>query len=1076
MTEYLNFEPNEFKIIEEFDFDETIERPEAIRFYTLDEQVNDAYEKFVPRTGRISSYQLEEIKKEVDKIKDLYEKFIVPEADTYSLKDPTYGVNIPWIFPVYASNELQTYDFEKEWLPLFDSNTTGFYPRMLASLPKPYLANNATPFPISKITRFLSEEGKDPIMGLPNYEMTRRKIHETRKVEIMSQAIEGTADLIGFKGYYALERPVEVPNPTPDHEFFKDNKAVFIEKTAPLRDIIPSIDAIITHGVPANTRDPYNVGMKYLKVYDVTLADIPWQAWKTRFPPVEESPVYHQPKELPYPKVTEFSPPDELLKEYKTKYYPGLSQRNWLMSQIDAGNLVAKMLLSLTGKVGIVNQSAEILATGKPPLEDVDPQMCQLQNISFNEFTLRGIFRDKKCVPLDFILEERKQIGYKNRLGWKDSTANDILIEYLKALEGFKVYNIHEKHAHETKVPIIEDSDERKEVVAILQDTRRFNDDKIRDLRELLRDTAVTNHVYNDKTHNRFVLCEHTLEQLAGSIDKDRKKFLEYWTALESGFRVCKFCGERVVEEDFVEQQDYTEDGFKVVRTSAIETKQAGPHDELQLFTTGLKGLAPLFNLKNPEDDTLFLIISILQILPEAGQVKPILDKLHMITSGIKPGVKGEVKTKGAMALGAACILIQSHIPILISRRSFGTLPLYLDGYPRDESTPGKKLIVDSILLAISRTFGDFPTALKGPSVEFIRAVLKDREDIKKLSLLTIKKLLEPPFDKDGLLKNKLVEARAHRANTPVVVDEVKELIPTIAPPEKAERITGYEKCHSGRPYWTTQNPPLYRQARAFVTIRVGMTDVPLLEPSLSERNVPSNVEDSEIRKNLAIKLSKDIKLKIGDDWRINIRLATHLASIFRESFPELDTLDVSQGDGKLRDITKGYLHKILKGIEGNVEKLRTFQAHLDATDVGMYIMTTDVETARKNTLTLRAKERTTFTERMRLKSDIDREITKELLKIGNVGKSAYIIVNKNREEFAQELEDSLEDDNNKEELVQKEEEDTGVGEPRHLNEQGAVGMPENTDNGDYGDYEAEALNEGKDYEQEYMADENDPI
>jgi uncharacterized protein with von Willebrand factor type A (vWA) domain len=137
--------------------------------------------------------------------------------------------------------------------------------------------------------------------------------------------------------------------------------------------------------------------------------------------------------------------------------------------------------------------------------------------------------------------------------------------------------------------------------------------------------------------------------------------------------------------------------------------------------------------------------------------------------------------------------------------------------------------------------------------------------------------------------------------------------------------------------------------------------------------------------------------------------------------------------------------------------------------------MTTDLTDDKKNMMTLRAKERTTFTERMKLKSDVDREVTKELLKYGNIGKSAYVIVNRNREEFAQELEESLKADKLKEE-ESKEEEDTGVGEPRHLNEQGAVGMPENTDNGDYGDYQAEAVNEGKDYEQEYMADENDPI
>jgi len=1077
MAEYLNFEPNEFKIIEEFEFDETVQKPENIRFFTLDEQVNDAFDKFVPRMGRVSSYRLERIKEEVDKIQDLYEKFIVPEADDYSLRKPEYGRELNWIHPVYQSDERREYDFETEWNPIFTSDAAGFYPRMLAALPRPYMMAGETPYTFSKPTRFVAEDGKTPIIALPNYVTTRKKRHEDGKIEIIDMQVEGTADQVQFKGYYADQRSIDVPEPHPDHPFLKSKDAVYLETTAPLDEIIPSINSIVLHGVPAGTRDPYNVGMRYLKIYDVSLADIPWEAWKSRFPPVEGITVYPKPRELPYPKVDEFTPPPQLLKEYKIKYSSGLSQRNWLMNQIDAGNLVIKMLLSEAGKVGIVNQSAEILATGKPTLEQVKPEDCHLENLSFNEFILRGIYRDKNCVPLDFIREERKQIGYRNRIGWTDSTANDILVNYLKSLDAYRTLTYKEKYVPETKTAAVEESKVREEVVAILNDRKRYRDDKLKDILEIVRELPISKHNYNDLINGRFVLCEHTLELLGGVLDKDRKTFKDKWTVKENGFRVCKFCGERVMEDDFEEQEMYTEDGFKVVRASELETEEVVSTKELAAYTTDLKSLVSLFNLNDPAEDAFFLTMSILQITPEAGILKTVLDKLRSLTSGIKPTAKDAKKVLGAMGVGALCILIQIHIPILLPRRNFGTVKMVLSGFPRDDPKPKDFSIVDSLLLAIRKTFESSPTAFKGPAADFVRASFYEKADVRNKTITAINFLLSPKVDKDSALKNALVDAKAHRANVTAVEESVNSLIPTVVnPPANAPLITNYESCESGRPYWTTPNNPKYKQSDIKIIDRIPSTNAPLLEPSESERAVPAEITDSEIRKNLHIKLSKDIKLKIGDDWRTNIRLATHLASIFNVSFPELDTLDTTKGDGLLRDITKGFLHKILKQIEGNDKNLRIFQEHLDKTDVSLYIMTTDLNADKKNTMTLRAKERTTFTERMKLKSDIDREVTKELLKYGNIGKSAYVIVNRNREEFAQELEDSLMADRMKEELEEEKVEDTGVGEPRHLNEQGAVGMPENTDNGDYGDYEAEPINEGKDYQQEYMADENDPI
>jgi hypothetical protein len=59
----LTFTPEEYQILEDIEFDETIERPEAIRFYTLPEQTTDAYEKLMPR-GRTTRFQRDKVRLE----------------------------------------------------------------------------------------------------------------------------------------------------------------------------------------------------------------------------------------------------------------------------------------------------------------------------------------------------------------------------------------------------------------------------------------------------------------------------------------------------------------------------------------------------------------------------------------------------------------------------------------------------------------------------------------------------------------------------------------------------------------------------------------------------------------------------------------------------------------------------------------------------------------------------------------------------------------------------------------------------------------------------------------------------
>ena len=78
MEPILNFDPStEFEILETFDYEEEIQRPEELRFYTLDEQLLDYQSKVVSGKQRLTNFEIQKVYNEVDRIRNVYNKIIV---------------------------------------------------------------------------------------------------------------------------------------------------------------------------------------------------------------------------------------------------------------------------------------------------------------------------------------------------------------------------------------------------------------------------------------------------------------------------------------------------------------------------------------------------------------------------------------------------------------------------------------------------------------------------------------------------------------------------------------------------------------------------------------------------------------------------------------------------------------------------------------------------------------------------------------------------------------------------------------------------------------------------------------
>ena len=1065
--EFFTFDPTEFQILEEIEFDETVQRPERIRFYTVQEQTTDAYERMLPR-GRVTRFEREEVQRDVDRLKELYEDLVVATAEDYTLREPERGTNMPWVHPIYATSDRKAYDWGTAYKPLFDNpRQPNFYPRLLASLPRPYGESEGVPYPITRPTEMVAEDGLVPIRALPIYEMTRTQRHEDKTISIIKVPVEGTQDIVPFVGYSLDKRSLDVPNPLADHPFLKSNEAAVVRTTVPLTEAAPSLDAVLTHGVPV-TSDPYRVAQPYLKLYDIRLQDIPWSSWKARFPPAEVVTTRPEATPLEFPKTTQVAPPENLIEKYKTPYLPGVSVRTWLMQQLDGGDLVPKMLLSKA----IDNGSVELIPGADLPTAsypETTLEECRLTGTSFPEFQTRGILRRTwpetyQCIPLEFIKQERAREGYTRRKAWKESTGGEILEEYSRAIEAVRpVGDFPRKTAPESKTPARPESIRRTEVLAVQNDPRRLPEDKLRDIQELLKETTLTTNVYSDP-EGLFVFCAHTLAEIAGDLATDRRAFYDKWTTTDQGFRVCKFCGQQVTTEDLVDQDDFDENERVIKHSSALE-ERAFDSDVIKGFLTGLRALEPLFVMDNAHDSTAFLLLSVLQVLPTADALEPLLKagRTRAVIQFQKGSPEQVAKFTGMMGIATVALILQTHIPLLVPRRSFGSRPLKLDGYPRDVPKPEEYSIVDSLLMVVRKTFESYPAgSFRGPSQAIVRAVLTKPAEIKNAVTVMISE--KSPLMADIKSRDLFARAIAYRSGIPAV-EQPKTLIPVLPPPKEMGAVRSYPACPSNRPIWLNAREP--RSVQKTVPLRGPLpvsTLAQFLTPTASARETPVPVTKAQLQTLAKKKTGLKIRLLLKDDPRTNFAIASRLADAFRIPMP-VRTVDPTQNASELRDLAQGMVYELLSVIQKDPTKLEQFERMKDR-DIALYSLLSDPREQKAGMNRLRAQERLTFVDRMAQKTDQEREVIGDLLR---VGLAPYIITNRDRAIFAQEAEALVRQVRVEDEAFDVDAalqgSETGVGQPRDFFEQGESNAAAGVDAGDYGDYTAQPINDGRDPE-----------
>lgn len=1095
---FIRFDPaSEFEVIESFDFEEDIARPESLRFFTLDDQLKDYFEKVLPKKGKITKFEYNKIAQEVDRLREIYERVITVTDTNYTVDLSRKEINVDWVKPIYTDLELVSYSYATNWVPLYKPGlraTPNYYPRMLAALPKPYKTTGTQGVSHTSGGIMVDDDGKHAIHTLGTYKRTKGVVHEDGSFTVVKLPVANTADDIKVKGFYIEQRSLEIPNPLPNNPFLASNAASKFLTDEPLDRVFPTIESIMTHGVP-NTPFPYSEGKKFLKIYDVSLSQIPWNLWKERFPPSDTISATPTIMSVAFATPSDESAPSKGLQDiYTNPWYPGIEPRFWLSKQEDNGSLVAKMILSKAGKIGLVTPA---LISEKPviALTSSTPEECFVTD-SFDAFLNSGIYRspawkdvdsavDKHkpiptghCIPVSQIVQERADALVAGKIAWKETTDTDMLKEHQQLLKFFQFVETKKRAPVYDKYVGQPQSDLRRQILALLRDDNRTPVDKAEAVEKMVRGSTHKDEQYFD-IGDSFLVCGHTLSDLRGDMDDDSKLYYDKWAVIDEGFRSCKYCGEQINSDVFVAQDDFDEEGNAIKSHDVLgDSSSHGGESHMAAFSTSLSKLKTAFMLENPGESILYLLLSLLQVLPTESQLLPVVQNIRELTSVLRANKKidkvAKERTEGILGIAGMVVLLQTHNPFLIPRRSFGSKILKLTGYPRDTDDVSDSPTLDIVISILKTTFESSPNTFKGPTTTLLRLVISKPKDVRKESIVFIKQAAQK-FKTQFIAAKERYEVPLDTVATgQVSLPVVRIEKASYSPSEKIGEEEQKSSCGIPMPttYITGRLPPNVVQdpiiltptkPSELATYIVGVQESPKLVV----------FTDAEIRRRAALGFPKSTKLdkleaflRSDTDGIAFLALLNRILDILsRESYPiarvaEYRSMSVflqtTMDKSLVRDASRGIVYELMHEIVKDKNKSGLLSALSTAVqrDLVFSMILITREQATKQDSDLRTREREVFKQRMRSMNDTEREATKMLL---DIGIAPYIITNEDREIFAREY--NLPDPESEYERATQEQDmdrpEEGYNASRDVeDDQAAIvdGHEQQVDYGDYGD------------------------
>lgn len=726
----IEIEKGDFEILENIEWDENVQRSNELRFFPIESQLDDLVQSILPVGKDIPPSLLRKASATRDLAKNLYYETTgytelgVPYAKT-PRSEPLERSPIPnWIIPKLNGIEIlrdqlisedssnykviSSLPTQDKLLPIWESKLYSQYEKQKIIIGSGGNNFNQVPtvaiydgFRVSnkgseKVPNYVADPITKTSRMLNPYKIGRGVEQANGDILITPEVIY-PAETFDINGWVILPSETDsiinkikedtIVNPPTTQIWFQDKPVVITE----YRDIMnnrPTLDEVLEH-IPKPPKGPSDKELlKYLKKYNLTLKDIPWNKFQSLFPGEDEPEDYSG-------KVEKFEieqrtiPDTASLPQVYTPYQQGQTILNWILNQADGGGWVrvSHMLNSLKNKRETSIEISPILS--QPNLEKTTIGEC-MNASSYSVMLKTGIFdsNTSTCVPVDILKRVEVQRRIKDRIthlsfiSQLEEYKNDIEILLLMSKASDEMLR-KEYQKVVVKEKEFEISSERATIMSILTDEEKPNSEKVQNIMNLLDDWKAIVENYQYFKDGIFLICSHSIEEIQ---TKNIDEFYNNFAIKDSGKRLCKYCGEVIGLSDWDTEEEYDEAGFKSLSRDVLEGTNSKIISEANTKKILLKNKLQID--VRYEGQIIFKLMMLLGIEPDEIQLDQFIRTAFSFTDLKMKGIPitQQQLLRELFGLAWFVILLKIHDPILRPTRQFPRLVFNLDGFPRSSN------------------------------------------------------------------------------------------------------------------------------------------------------------------------------------------------------------------------------------------------------------------------------------------------------------------------------------------------------------------------------------------------------
>lgn len=494
----LHFEAGDVEVLEEIEHVQDVLRPDALRYFPLNQQVDDLIQHSLPDDGRsqVTPSVLRRAQKKAELARQLYERTTrrntsgVPQAVPFRRKPLRDQSLPPWIVPIVEARDIlrdvplqssaeflvipsvahrnpgatsaaaAARSYEQKMITQFEAQRTteqragmnhlseagtlavyhGVRPTQTGSQREPRWEALAR----AKTTRLLADFRYTKSILKPDnsvaLDVRTLYPHEARDIQGYMLFPVSTTDHAAPRdpAQFLQAAAADVLRDPPSSQLWFQDKPVVLSEWRDLHAVAPEVDDILAHA-PKSLKE----AEPYLQAFGLDLQDIPHDKLLQAFPSEPLKDIMdggaNDNKPLALKAIAPKVPKASAMPSVYTPYAPGETVFRWVLSQADAGEWIRTIKSrAFLEDASLPSMPLSLDLAYPKELPRTTLQECLAGARTYTQLLRSGVFRSSVCLPTEIVKREQELRRGKDRVRLGDAQRD--LAAYQQDLEELLVH------------------------------------------------------------------------------------------------------------------------------------------------------------------------------------------------------------------------------------------------------------------------------------------------------------------------------------------------------------------------------------------------------------------------------------------------------------------------------------------------------------------------------------------------------------------------------------------------------------------------------------------------------------